>query len=485
MIRVGSRKQLFIDERLIERRQGVRLAMNPPVQHPEPVLTPDRPWEEKGIGGYNTIIREPDGLFRMWYAATMLHGLPREGAIRLAYAESRDGIHWDKPELGRISFEGSKANNIVAPPLERQSQQGAAVFRDDRAPAEERYKLLTKFRPTNAEVAAGAGAGLYAMHSPDGFDWRIYPNQPCSHAMCDTQNMFFWDKRIGQYVAYTRVRETQLLDEAAVASGKKGFRTMGRMTSPDFRAWSAQEIVLQADEEDLRATAPEPVDGALPRLDFYTSCAMPYEAAQDVYLMFPSVFHHWGPGGFPARLDVQLLTSRDGVAWRRQGERAPFLRLGLDGGGACGMIFANPWLAEVGDELWLYYAATSRLHVPDAPNGQSGVFRATMRRDGFVSADAGWGGGELVTPAMCFDGERLELNFDGSAGGWAKVEIQGQDGRALEGHSFADADAVTGNATRKVVTWRGAANVGRLAGQPARLRFVMQAAKLYAFQFVG
>ena len=29
------------------------------------------------------------------------------------YAESKDGIHWKKPELGLVEFNGSKANNIV------------------------------------------------------------------------------------------------------------------------------------------------------------------------------------------------------------------------------------------------------------------------------------------------------------------------------------------------------------------------------------
>ena len=29
------------------------------------------------------------------------------------YAESRDGIHWTKPELGQHEFNGSKRNNII------------------------------------------------------------------------------------------------------------------------------------------------------------------------------------------------------------------------------------------------------------------------------------------------------------------------------------------------------------------------------------
>ena len=238
---IGTQKQLFIDGRFIESSDGVELTMNPPVHHPEPVLVSDRPWEELGIGAYNTVWREPDGAFRMWYDAWMKAGLPAEGARRLAYAESDDGIHWRKPELGLISFRGSTQNNIVAPHVERQSMQGATVFRDDRAPAGERYKLWTKFRPTDEEVEAGALQGLWAMHSPDGIHWETYPDQPNPRdAMCDVQNMLFWDDRLQLYVGYIRVRHTQMDDEAAEAAGRGSYRCVGRITSPDFasgRRW--------------------------------------------------------------------------------------------------------------------------------------------------------------------------------------------------------------------------------------------------------
>ena len=109
-----------------------------------------------------------------------------------------DGLSWEKPELDLIPFRGSTANNIVAPPLERQSQQGATVFRDERAAPAERYKLWTKFQPTDREVAAGVEPGLWAMHSADGIHWQTYPGQPNPpDTMCDTQNMLFWDDRLG------------------------------------------------------------------------------------------------------------------------------------------------------------------------------------------------------------------------------------------------------------------------------------------------
>ena len=100
--------------------------------------------------------------------------------------------------------------------IERQSQQGATVVRDAAAPPEERYRLWTKFQPTDDELARGARPGLYAMHSPDRLRWTPYPNQPTPpDQQCDTQNMLFWDHRIDQWVGYTRVRETQRVPSAA------------------------------------------------------------------------------------------------------------------------------------------------------------------------------------------------------------------------------------------------------------------------------
>ena len=491
MIDIGSRRQLFIDDRFIESRSGVTLTMNPPVQHAEPVLTPDKPWEELGIGAYNTVWREPDGTFRLWYDALLKGGLPHEGARRLAYAESDDGIHWRKPELGLVSFRGSTRNNLLVPHDERQSLQGATVFRDDRAPAEERYKFWTKFRPTDAEIAAGAAEGLWAMRSPDGIHWQPYPDQPNPReAICDTQNMLFWDERLGLYVGYIRVKETQRLSEAAVAAGRGSYRSVGRITSPDFREWSPLTITFQADAQDLAIPVPWQRDNPRPNIDIYTSCAMPYPWAQDVYVMLPSIYYHWGENEFPATMDVQLLTSRDGVRWNRAGGRKAFLRHGFDGSSTSGMLFANPWLIPVGDELWLYYSGMKRRHDPGKDPATERelsrlchLSRATLRRDGFISADADYGGGELLTPVVRFTGRTLVVNCDAGAGGWMKIEMLDREGHPLPGFGMDAADAVLGNGVSKTVTWQGSSDVSAAAGTPVRLRFLMRDVKLYAFQF--
>lgn len=485
-IDVGDRKQLFIDRRFFDRSDGIRLRMGTPRQDPVPVLTADRPWEAQGIGGYNTVIREGDRRFRLWYAAQMKSGLPQEGAVRLAYAESEDGVSWTKPDLGLVSFEGSRANNLVAPLDERQSMQGATVYVDDRAPQETRYRLWTKFQPRDDQVEDGVRPGLWAMHSPDGLRWTYDENQPNPpDQMCDTQNVFFWDDRIEQYVGYTRVHETQRRDEAAEMRLGKRYRSVGRITSPDFRSWSQPTlIVLEADRLDL--SAPLPPDAVdRPQVDFYTNAVYKHEEADDAYFMMPAAYHHWEADDAPAAMDVQLLTSRDGIHWHRVGDREPFLRRGLDGGPTGGMIMANVWPVHTDTETWIYYAGRGNLHNVAARDGtNTGLFRAVMRRDGWMFAESRQSGGEFVTPPVEYAGGRLELNVDCGAGGWLLVELQNADGRAIEGFTLADCRTVTANRIRASVSWKKEEQIPP-GDAPIRMRIVSRSCRLYGFRFTG
>jgi 2-keto-4-pentenoate hydratase len=115
----------------------------------------------------------------------------------------------------------------------------------------------------------------------------------------------------------------------------------------------------------------------------------------------------------------------------------------------------------------------------------SGIGRAVMRLDGFVSADAGYGGGELVTPAIRFEGTQLELNLDTGGGGAVKVEIQDRLGRPIVNYAETDASYLCGNSVRMPVRWGERTRLGDLSRQPIRIRFVMRDCKLYAFQFTS
>ncbi len=474
---IGTSKQLFFDEYFFASKRNISLAVNRPYQDPEPVLVADQPWESGGIGSYNTVMLE-NGSFRLWYDAQVSPDTPGRFNRQLCYAESTDGVHWQKPDLGLLRFGHSQQNNIVSPPSGEQSQQGATVFRDDRAPQSERYKAWTKLNPAPRQTRRTRAGGLRALTSPDGLRWKfLKEGYPLANgAAADSQNIPFWDDELGRYVAYVRMKN--------FPRGRDRTCWVGRMTSKDFRHWTRARTVFRADELDEAMPLPSTMTARQPVLDFYTPGGMKYPGAPSSYILLPTAYHHWDEGRFPSSIDVILLTSRDGLRWHRPAPRAPYLSLGLDGGPSSGMIFANPWPIIVGDEVWIYYAGTSRFHLESATDpARSGLFRARLRLDGFLSADAPSSGGTFTTPPLKFAGRQLELNLDTSGGGWVEVEIQSAKGKALAGFTRGDCDVIRGNSTHKVVTWNGCPDCSAGAGRPVRLRFVMRSAKLYAFRF--
>ncbi len=108
-IRIGSGKQLFFDRKFIEEAENVRIVMNPPVKR-GPVLHADKPWEDFRLTSYFTVIQDGQ-LCRMYYSCfskDQWH-TPNswEEHAYLCYAVSTDGVHWTKPELGIVEFQGS------------------------------------------------------------------------------------------------------------------------------------------------------------------------------------------------------------------------------------------------------------------------------------------------------------------------------------------------------------------------------------------
>lgn len=117
--------------------------------------------------------------------------------------------------------------------------------------------------------------------------------------------------------------------------------------------------------------------------------------------------------------------------------------------------------------------------------GDNALRRYTLRLDGFVSINAGWKGGQLLTKPLRFEGDRLELNFATSAAGSIRVEIQDADGNAVEGFALADCEEVFGDSVDGVVPWKTDADLGALSGQTVRLRFELKDADLYSFRFTA
>ena len=211
-IDIGLSKQLFIDDKFIASSRGIALVMNTPYQSPDPVITVDAPWEDparNSFGIYSSVLKEDDGRIRVWY-----HGRKRDEQVYVGYAESTDGICFEKPELNLIEEDGSTANSIVIPG----KHAGSSVWIDPHAPSEERYKNQSKVY--NPDVAM-----QFHMHSsPDGINWKFLRRiQLEQGGGWDTQSIIFWDPVIDRYVLYTRC---WFAKRHGTAEGNENYRTV-------------------------------------------------------------------------------------------------------------------------------------------------------------------------------------------------------------------------------------------------------------------
>jgi hypothetical protein len=117
--------------------------------------------------------------------------------------------------------------------------------------------------------------------------------------------------------------------------------------------------------------------------------------------------------------------------------------------------------------------------------------RGTLRLDGFVSVNAAYKGGELVTRPITFSGKpkgahpatELIINYSTSAAGSIRVELQDGEGKVIPGYDLQSCPEIYGDEIERSVAWKGGSDVSSLSGRPVRLRFVMKDADLYSIQF--
>ena len=447
-IDIGSRLELFLDDHLIDSIDNLSFELHSP-RPAERVLHFDAPWEGQ-CSDYVTVLQDGDR-FRMYYASHL--EAPRKDDPRryrfdgpnqvTCYAESRDGIHWTKPKLGMVEFEGSRQNNII---LQGQTSHNFAPFVDNRPgiPEDERYKAVGGWRAGFIDkVKDIEDLRIHVFASADGLHWRRFHDEPLAisnKARFDSQNVAFWDADQKQYAFYFRDLEN-------------GIRHVARSTSGDFINWTDPQLIN--------------VDGA-PQEHLYTNATIPYFRAPHFYLAFPM---RYVPSRDPlveavrrGVCDGLFMFSRDGLRFSRRHAEA-FIRPGPERRNWTKHSIMPAWglLRTADDEISIYY---SQHYFSDS----SHLRRGAIRLDGFVSLKAPHRGGQLTTKPLVFSGDRLVINAETSAAGGVRCEIQDADGEPLDGYRLADAVVFYGDETSHTVRWKGSSDLGSLRkDRPAAL----------------
>ncbi|MBS1872594.1 MAG: hypothetical protein JSU00_05225 [Acidobacteria bacterium] len=460
-IRIGTRRELLVDHALIAGLRDAALVPGAPVDAGV-ALTLDRPWEG-AFCAYTTAIAD-NGSFRLYYRGIPSSGDDGNPREVTCCAESADGVHWSRPSLDLHAMPGAPSNNVILagqPPF----SHNFSPLVDPRpgVPSAERYKA----------IAGVHESGLFAFVSADGLRWRKLREQPVlpspKEYVFDSQNVAFWSAQENRYVLYYRSWRK---------IGETKYRWVSRASSEDFVRW--------------RVEGEMEYDGAPPE-HLYTNQTSPYFRAPHIYAGVCARFMpgrqvltaeqaralRVDPDYFKDCSDAVLVTSRGGLHYQRTFPEA-FLRPGV---GLENWVSRSNYpalnLVQTGPSTMSFYVNRNY--------GQPTAYvrRYELRLDGLASVRAGYGGGELITHPLIFEGRRLELNYSTSAAGSIRVEVQDAAGAPIPGLRLEDGRELIGDEISRICEWKSGADLGAEAGRPVRLRVVLKDADLYAYRFTA
>lgn len=452
----------MFDAAIIKTTRNLRLS----VEHPqkwnegpminETFFSPDgNRWEPRIDNGYPNVFFDPEKhCYRCYYsqftvdrvsAATPLskraftHYEAKAGReVSLAYAESQDGRHWVKPQLGLVDFEGSTANNLIL-----HDAHGASVFYDaQETESRKKYKML--YRQDGQDRLLVVAFSADGIHFSDHTVLEPHKRQ----IMADSHNFAFRDPQ-GGFVLISRHWDRNL-------------RVVTRMFSNDFIHWSRPRQVFcgQSREDQIYS--------------------MPVFWFDGFYMGLPSIFHDGDSecGNFDC-VDCELAYSADTIHWHRVAAGTPFIRrspgMYPNGGPDCGCIYASPPIAE-GDKLLFYYMGGNGRH---SDFRETSLLCATLKMGRFASLRAGnHRQGFLETAALECRPSVLTLDAECEKGARISVQVTDVYGQAIDGYTHNDC-SVNMEGERCTVRWQE--NTLLPQCKNLRLQFLMNGMRLYSF----
>ena len=473
-VNIDGGRQLFVDDFVIGSTNGVVRHWNAATKAPTPVV---RPTSERGGRVAGCTVATNGGLwwdptigkFRLWYET--------DWAGNLRYAESKDGLAWEYPDLGKVRG----TNRVFGDDEERlnRSLDSWSVWPD--------YTAANPYGRWNLLVSAPGCLTTDTMFTSA--DGRSFAKLGVAGYSGDRTTMHF-DAILGQWVFSLRDSHPPL-GRARRFHAQNEFRPdptpYGFRYSRDAQPTNTVEADVWRELDEI---------GFGPRESIYNFDAVPYESLMlgviEVLHSTPRDNYDCEMAGLPKQTSLRLAFSRDG----RRYVGAPESVLKPSGWGSgkwdTGYLSAIGGVCTVGeDELRIYYsalrgdAAKSRAKIGPQPMYRQGMYfngaigYATLRRDGFAGLVAD-GEGEVVTKGVVFSGAHLFVNADCLCGDVA-AEICDETGKPLKGFAAADCRAMTfADSTKRELVFAGG-DLTALAGKAVKIRFRLHCATLYSF----
>ncbi|MCF7837993.1 MAG: hypothetical protein K9N49_05125 [Candidatus Marinimicrobia bacterium] len=488
-------------------RHDLRFAYHGPKKDERPVLLRNAP-HEAGVGGWGTVLRENDA-FRMWHrvAPAAVDGEWVDESSIIGYAESADGVRWERPDIGLVEHGGDCKNNYTDLPF-----SSGSVMPD--VTGEHRYlavgMVIRESVPEERWPWPDLRSGYYGAHSEDGLHWTLHP-EPIALTRCDVCSGAY-DEIEQRYVFIPKLN---------TRFGGLMLRSMCWADTRLFGEWGPIRPILTPDEGDFLEARRHGAVG----MDFQYMTILPY---RDVTLGFVSCFYldpSYVPSGacthgrnnvqlawqekrirqggphplYPDRHEYQSRVdnaSPYGAAWRFLPSRPAFIPWGEERGTESDVYPGS--LVEVDDEMWMYYTATTAWHGETQvrgtyayadgtagvkqERGTSWVGRAVMKRDRFVSLWANVRGMVELRHGPR-DGQRLLVNAR-CPRGFVKAEIVDQNTyKPVPGFEKQNCIAFNGDSVRGELVWKDRPIADIPEDTDLTLRFYIETGDLFAYEF--
>ena len=467
---IGNELHPLIDDALIEDRWNLPRVLAVPEKYlRNPVLMADEPWEGDGVQGATVLY--DGGRYRMWYTADTNAAGQAVGMGRrvVSYAESKNGLHWTKPQLDVHTYAEFGKTNVVYGGSDGLSIGSHQVFIDQQeSNPDQRYKMITLDK------------GVRLATSPDGLHWRR-DEQAILDFHSDCYNNVVYDPFRHRWILYGRPNFwftiSGVRNSVRRSDGSMGNRHTRRKvfasTSTDLKQWSYPRTVMYPDERDFSD---------------YDDCHV-FRVGRTFVMLYSAMHDETGYAN-----EVRLATSGDGLHWQRHHTREPFIPRGREGDWDAGMTYMTSEPVPRGDQALIYYTGAAK------PQSQHSMMRGigvTVTRPGrFVALQAGNEPGYVVTREFKLEGNRLRVNLlyhsQPFKDHYLRAEFvhrpdtphgHGGFNPALEGFGLGDCDPVNWvDSHQALVKWNGNPDLSKITGQNVYLRFEVRNMSLFGFQ---
>lgn len=458
-------------------------------------------WDSGLTTIWGTVLKEKN-LFRMWY-----WGQPETPSYDVSpdlpfvcYAESEDGIDWNKPDLGITGKNKYPGNNLLTLP-------GCCMGVVHALPKTDAKYLMALIRynvplvpdvtdiPENKLDCPG---GTYIYASDDGLHWRLLTKV----FMHGDWACLYADKETNRYLLYNKVGAMHGLTSrrsAIVVQSEDGIHWEGY---DGVGAW--HECFVPDDYDDVIAKQYGGILAEYYGVGIYR-CGDILVSVEDIFIVWPPLRQCFAqnPNGL---CHFRLGFSHDGLIWRHPPGRPVWLSLGCPGEFDAGFMVPSSSFVEHNDELFFYYGGSRYDHgwcinsdfslnrnIPLSDHKNTAkIMMAKIKKDRFASLSSTYSGRFDVDAEHRY-GDFLYINCRcNSPDSYIRVAIAEKQGpyhgalrksENLPGFGFDDCIPVTGDHIRGCVKFKNNHLTSISTDMPITLRFELNKAEIFGYEW--